>query len=143
MEPSDMKKHQPATLKCTHRTAGLVFIILGTFFLLTGCAALYKIIGLTPEQTAEQVAQDQDATQQIIQQVRWTTHEIITTTLAGAGAILSGLLTRWLGTERKITTAMITGIEKSTDSTVKQNVKAKAIAAGVEPQLAARVRALT
>lgn len=138
-----MKNHKTAILNCSYHTAGLTFIILGSFFLLTGCAGLYKILGLTPEQTATQVAQDQDATQQIIQQVRWTTHEIITTTLAGAGTILSGLLARWLGTERKITAALITGIEAAPGTGVKESVSAKATAAGVEPKLHARVVALT
>ncbi|GAI05594.1 unnamed protein product, partial [marine sediment metagenome] len=82
------KKNQPTILKCTYHTAGLAFIILGTFFLLTGCAALYKALGFTEEQTQEQVQQDQDAAKDIIEQVRWTSHEIVSTAIAGAGAIL-------------------------------------------------------
>ena len=138
-----MKNQKSATLKCTYHTAGLVFIILGTFFLLTGCAGLYKILGFTPEQTAAQVAQDQAAAKEIIEQVRWTSHEIVSTAIAGAGTILSGLLARWLGTERKITTALITAIEKADDSTVKTLANDKATSAGVEPQLHARVIKLT
>lgn len=137
------KKTTQTTLHCHHNTAGLIFIILGTFFLFTGCAQIYKFLGLTEDQIQTQVAQDQDATQQIIQQVRWTTHEIITTALSGAGTILSGLLARWLGTERKLTTALITGIESAQNPTVKESVKEKAISAGVEPILHKRVLALT
>lgn len=133
----------PAHLKCTHNTAGTIFIVLGALFVLTGCGQIYRTLGLTEEQTQEQLAQDQNATQQIIQQVRWTTHEIITTGLSGIGAILSGLLARWLGTERKITTALITGVEKAADTTAKEEIQKAATAAGIEPQLHSRVVALT
>ena len=134
---------KPAILACTQTTATIVFILVGSLFIFIGCAHLYKTIGLTDEQAAEQVSQDQDATTQIIQQVRWTAHDIITTAIAAAGTILSGFLARWLDTERKMTTAMITGVEASTDSTVKELIQAKATAAGVETQLHARVVSLT
>ncbi|MBA7709906.1 hypothetical protein ES703_118832 [subsurface metagenome] len=94
-------------LHCTQTTATIIFLLIGSLFIFIGCEKLYKTIGLTEEQTAAQVAQDQDATQQIVQQVRWTTHEIITTALAGAGTILSGLLAKWLGTERKMIVAVV------------------------------------
>lgn len=134
---------QSTVLRCSQKTAVILFILIGSLFILIGCEQLYKMIGLTEQQTAAQIAQDQEAAQQIIQQVRWTTHEIITTALAGAGTILSGLLARWLGTERKITTALITGIEKTNNSNVKESVNRTATAAGVEPQLHTRVVALT
>lgn len=132
-----------ATLNCKHNTAGLIFIAIGSIFILVGCTKLYDSLGLNPEQTAAQVAEDQEAIQKIIGQTRITTTEIITTALAGVGAILSGLLAKWLGTERKITTALITGIEAADPGAVKEEVQKKAIAAGVEPQLHAKVVALT
>lgn len=130
-------------LHCTQTTATVVFIIIGSLFVFTGCAALYRALGLTEKQTANQVAKDQADRQNLIDQVRFTTTEIITTAVAGAGAILSGLLARWLGTERKITAALITGIETAEDATTKETVKAKATASGIEPALHARVLKLT
>lgn len=137
------KKRSETTIHCTYKTAATILLIIGCLFSFYGCAQLYRTIGLNEEQTATQVAEDQEATQQIIHQVRWTAHEIISTTVAGLGAILSGLLARWLGTERKITTAMITGIEAADPINIKESVQAKATAAGVETKLHARVVALT
>ena len=139
-----MPKNSAKTiLHCSHNTAGIVFILIGTLFILTGCTALYKALGLSDQQAQDQTAKDQTDRQKIIDQVRFTSTEIIITAVAGAGAILSGLLARWLGTERKITTALITGIEAAKDPNVKKSVAAKATAAGIEPSLHRRVTALT
>ena len=59
------------------------------------------------------------------------------------GAVLSALLAKWLGTERKITKALITGIEDNNADQTKLFVKGRADAAGIEPQLHTRVKALT
>lgn len=124
-------------------TAALILIILGSILLLAGCTQLYRTIGLTPNQVQQQTALDQAAIQLTIEQARTHFWQIVSATIGGAGTILSGLLARWLGTERKITAAMITGIEKAPQNAVKQSITAKAVAAGVEPKLNARVRALT
>ena len=121
----------------------ITFILIGCLFCLAGCAQLYKLIGLTDQQTADQVAADQTARQKIAEGIRLTTTEIITTAVAGLGAIASGFLAKWLGTERKITKALITGIESTTDVPTKRAVKENATAAGVENKLHARVKALT
>lgn len=63
--------------------------------------------------------------------------------MAGAGAILSGLLARWLGTERKMTNTLITAIETNDSNTLKEIIKAKATKNGIQPKLEARVQALT
>ena len=123
--------------------AALLLIFLGSTLFLIGCAQLYKFFGLTPEQTAAQAAQDQDAIQKTIEQIRWTTHEIISTTIAAAGAIASGFLAKWLGTERKMTAVMIDAIESEPSHDLKKTITAKATSAGIEPQLNARVKALT
>jgi len=128
---------------CKHTITATALLILGILFTLIGCAQVYEKLGLSPEQTENQVQQDQAATQQILNQTRTTTTEIISTTLAGLGAIASTILARLLGTERKITTALITGIEESTDKTVKSTVQTKATNAGIENQLHKRVIALT
>lgn len=137
------KKRSPQIIRCTYKTAATILMTFGILFTIIGCSQLYRTIGLNEEQTAAQVAQDQDATQQIIHQVRWTTHEIISTTVAGLGTILSGLLAQWLGTERKMTTVLIKGIESADQNTAKESVQQKAILAGVENQLSKRVAALT
>jgi len=134
---------QSTVLRCSQKTAVFAFILIGSLFCLAGCAQLYKFIGLSDEQTADQVAADQADRQKIIEGIRMTTTEIITTAIAGLGAIATGILAKWLGTERKITTAMITGIEDAHASDVKASVKRNATAASVESKLNARVKALT
>ena len=135
--------NKTTTLNCSHNTAGLILILIGSLFAFIGCTQLYKTIGLTDEQAADQVAKDQSDRQQIIEGIRFTTTELITTAIAGIGAIASGILAKWLGTERKITTALITGIEAVESVNVKESVQAKATAAGVETALHSRVLSLT
>lgn len=130
-------------IRCRHNTAGLILILIGTLFVFTSCTAFYRAIGLTDEQAKAQTEKDQESRQNLTDQFRLTTTELISSAMAGAGAILSGLLARWLGTERKMTTALITGIEKADTPNVKKYVKAKAITAGIESKLNARVQALT
>ena len=121
----------------------LTFILIGSLFSLAGCAQLYKLLGLSDRQAADQVAADQTARQEIIQGIRLTTTELITTAIAGIGAIASGFLAKWLSTEKKISKAMITGIEKANELTVKTSVHKQAVAAGIESKLHTRVKALT
>lgn len=139
-----MVSTKPKTvLQCSQTTATIVFILIGTLFILTGCAQIYKSLGLTEEQIDEQVSEDQKTIIRTITQVRTTTAEIITTAVAGLGTIASGFLAKWLGTERKITAALITGIESAGDLRAKESVKAKATASGIESALHARVVKLT
>ena len=137
-----MPQHQ-TFLRCSQKTATILFILVGSLFCLAGCAQLYKLIGLSDEQTADQVQKDQADRQKIIEGIRLTTTEIITTAVAGLGAIATGFLAKWLGTERKITKVMITGIEKANNTNVKESIATAAGAAGIEPKLHARVKALT
>ncbi|MBA7484094.1 hypothetical protein ES707_19618 [subsurface metagenome] len=139
MKPTKSK----AILQCTQTTATFLFILLGSLFVLTGCAQLYRTIGLSDEQTATQIAKDQASRQEITDKIRLTTTELVLTITSGLGAIASGLLAKWLGTERKITTALITGVEVSNNNSVKETIKAKATSAGIEPLLNKRVIALT
>ena len=130
-------------LNCTQQTAAILFILIGSLFIFTGCVQVYKLLGLTEEQTEQLLAEDQKTIIRTITQVRTTAAEIITTTIAGLGAIVSGFLAKWLHTERKITKVLITGVESADSSNIKKTIKAKATAAGIEPKLAARVQALT
>lgn len=127
----------------TVRTLALALIGLGFLFTLVGCAQVYKFLGLTEKQTKEQVSKDQKTIIRTITEVRTTTADIISATVAGIGALASGLLARLLGTERKITKAMIVGIEKTPELDVKKNVRTEAISAGIEKALHKRVASLT
>ena len=134
---------QPTLLNCSRTTATVTFILIGSLFCLVGCAQFYKAIGLSDEQIAAQVAADQTDRQEIIEGIRLTTTEILTTAVAGIGAIASGFLARTLGTEKKINKVLITAIEPDSNSSLKTRIKAKATAAGIEKKLNARVKALT
>lgn len=137
-----MLNHQ-TILPCSLRTAAILFVLIGTLFTITGCLQLYKTIGLTDDQVQDQLTKDQDSRQKIIQQVRFTTTEIITTALAGIGTIASGILAKWLGTERKITSTLISAVESTKNPDLKETIKNKATSAGIEPKLHKRVSALT
>ena len=134
---------QSTVLPCSQKTAVILFIIIGSLFTITGCAQLYKLIGLTEKQTQDQLDQDQETIIRTITLTRNTAADIITTAVAGLGTIASGFLAKWLGTERKITKAMIAGVEKSKNPDTKQSITTAALAAGIEPQLHKRVKALT
>ena len=134
---------QTTILNCSQKSAFFIFSLIGILFILAGCAQVYKALGLTEEQTQEQVSEDQKTIIRTVNQVRTTTAEILTTALAGLGTIASGFLAKWLGTERKITKALIAGIEKSAPGSVKESVHQQATNAGIEPQLSKRVAALT
>ncbi len=136
----------PNTLKTSDRsikTTAVLVIVLGFMFMTVGCAQIYKTLGLTEQQTAEQLTEDKKTIIRTITTVRTTTADLITSIVAGIGAIASGFLAKWLGTERKITKSLIQGIENAATTTTKQDVKEKAIANGVNKALTKRVAALT
>jgi len=137
-----MERHLK-TCETAIRTAPLTLICLGILFSMVGCAQFYKMIGLTEKQTTDQVSEDQKVIIRTISEVRTTAADIVSASVAGLGAIASGLLARLLGTERKITKALIVGIEKTPELDTKKNVRDQAISAGVEKALHKRVVSLT
>ena len=137
-----MSQHQK-TPDRTVKTLAMALICLGVLFSITGCTQIYKLIGLTEEQTNEQVDLDRQVITRTITEVRTQAADLITTAVAAAGTIASGLLATWLGRERKITKALIVGIENSPELDTKKNVRNAAISAGVEKALHKRVEALT
>lgn len=159
-----MPKHQ-TLLRCSHRTAALFLSTIIILFVLVGCAALLRSAGLSADQAADQEARLKaalaDAVTDAVADVQTGLGEghdlealalktaseflwkIVAASASTAGVVLSGLLAKWLGTERKINKVLITSIESAKDLDVKATVKTKATAAGIEPKLAARVRALT
>lgn len=134
---------QPTLLKCSQTTATFLFILLGSLFVFAGCAQLYRSLGMTEDQVSEQVAADQEVRGAIVNTIRTTSTEMISTVLAGIGAVVSGFLAKWLGSERKMTKALITGIEDSSSKTTKETVHAKATDLGIENKLHRRVASLT
>ena len=86
---------------------------------------------------------DQAETIRFIETNRELFWQIATVATAGVGTILSALLARWVGVERKISGAIIAGVESADNGDVKKAVQAKAVAAGVEGKLAKRVKAIT
>ncbi len=134
---------EPTLLKCSRTTATILFILIGSLFVFAGCAQLYRSIGMTEDQVNEQVAADQQVRGSIVNTIRTTSTDMISTALAGLGAIVSGFLAKWLGTERKITKALITGIETNDSKSTKEAVRALSIVAGVEKKLHKRVASLT
>lgn len=159
-----MQYHQ-TFFNCSRATATIIITITILLFVLIGCASLFRSAGLTDQQAAEQTAQLQTALQGAataaiadIQTGLQEGHDLKTIAvktssafiwkiIAAAGAslgiVLNGLLARWLGTEKKMTRAMIAAVEKTPNNNVKESIKAEAQLAGVEPQLHRRVQALT
>ena len=159
-----MPKHL-TILNCSRRTATIVILSILALFLLIGCASLFRSAGLSDDQAAQQTAELKlalaDATASAIATAQaglTQGHElktiavktasvflwkIIAAGASSAGIILTGLLAKWLGTEKKITKALITGVEKSKNITAKTQIYKKASAAGIETQLHKRVQSLT
>lgn len=138
-----LPNRKTTTINCPHQVAGIILITLGILFLFIGCRQLYEWSGQTPEQAQQSTTHDTQAVIQTITEaapLAWKLAAILATSI---GTILTGLLAKWLSTEKKVTKALITGIEKAEDKTVKQTIKAEALAAGVESVLHSRVKQLT
>lgn len=112
-------------------------------FATVGCAGVYKAIGLTQEQTAEQVGEDQVMYVRLIEQGRGVFWQVATAVLGGLGTVATGVLGKYLHTERKITKAAILGIERNDGKDVKGAVKDAAKKLGVTQPLAKRVDKIT
>lgn len=112
-------------------------------FVAIGCGTIYKAMGLPPEKVTEQTAKDEVVIVEAIEQGRDIIWPIVSTAMAGVGAMTSGLLLKWLSMERRITGAMIAGVEKSNDGNAKQAITVESLKRGVGMQLNKRVRKLT
>ncbi len=152
-------------LRCSRNTAMLIITATIFLFIVIGCQSLFRSTGLTDEQALEQTAQLKaaliTATSEAVATVQTgleeghdlktiavkATSSFLWKMIAAAGAtvgvVLNGLLAKWLSTEKKINKALITGVEKSNNTDTKETIASIAGAAGIEPQLHARVKALT
>ena len=156
---------QSTVLNCKTSTAKIVILAIAGLFLLIGCTSLLRSSSMTQTEAAQEkarlehalVAAAAEAVADIhtglaeghdIKTLALTTGseflwKMIAAGASTAGLILSGLMAKWLGTERKITKVLITAIENTDNNIIKETVHKKALDAGVEPKLAARVQALT
>lgn len=156
---------QSTVLKCSRTTAIIILVTSSLLFLLVGCPAFFRSAGLTDDQAAEQTAKLKSAlegaTAAAIADIQTGLAEghdlktiavkasssflwkIIAAAGATVGVVLNGLLAKWLSTEKKITKALITGIENNHDKNPKQAVHSAAVAAGIQPKLHKRVKSLT
>lgn len=124
----------------------LVLVILFVFLsacLLTGCQSLVDLLqegGMDLDQVS------QDAHTFALDEVEhWTDFawQLVTVFVSGLGAGVAALLSKWLIKERKISRAMIEGIEASNPANVKNSICKYAGIHGVQTALHKRVKQLT
>ena len=157
--------HHQTILHCSRRNALLILAAIFLLFLTIGCAAMLRKTGLDQVEadqiTATAMSALERAAAKAVENIKtgldqghdlktiavktstafaW---QIATIAASTIGAVLSGLLAKWLGTERKITAALISGIEKNPTGNVKESVQARATKRGILKQLDRRVQALT
>lgn len=157
--------HHQTFLRCSHRTAALILCAIIALFLLLGCAAMLRKTGIDQAEAdrlaaiAEQnlaaaaaeavhniktgIDRGHDIKSIAVKTTSPFAWKLATIGASTIGAVLSGLLAKWLGTEKKMLAATITGIEHNPTGNVKESVEARATARGVEKQLHRRVQALT
>jgi hypothetical protein len=158
-----MQKH--LVLNCSRTTATIIISLTIFLFILIGCQSLFRSAGLSNEQAALQTAELKKAIalagSEAIENIQTGLSEghdlktiavktssafiwkIIAAAGASLGVVLNGLLAKWLSTEKKINKALISGVEKTNNTDTKEMIASIAGKAGIEPQLHARVKALT
>jgi len=120
-----------------------LLVIVGVCCMTISCTAIYKTLGMTPEQTSEQLIKDSAAVAAAVDAGRVLFWQIVSSVLGGGGTILCGLLAKWLGMSNKMLAAVITGVEAAGQAETKAAIMQVALATGIEPKLDARVQALT
>ncbi len=130
-----------------------------------GCAAMYRRMGYSAIDAEAEAQTDRDAIAaavtegitagqlekaertEYIQAKLKAARSGLWQALAAGVAALSGVVTTTFGyllkRERKVTAAVITGVEKANSESTKASIKLTALAAGVETTLNKHVRALT
>ena len=110
---------------------------------LLGCATWYEQMGFTKDESQALAAKDRTKFLEVKQQADSIFWESMSVAIAGAGTLLSGLLGKYLLSERKISKAVILGVENAANDEVKATIEKTAIALGVEDKLSKRVESLT
>lgn len=112
-------------------------------YAIIGCASGYKMMGYTDEESEILAGKDRGELTKLIDQSRSIFWEIATMITAGIGTIASGFLSKLLMSERKITKAVISGVEDVKENGVKESIQKSAKLLGVENKLNKRVKKLT
>jgi NAD/NADP transhydrogenase beta subunit len=107
------------------------------------CTSFYKTLGFSDAAAAVQAAKDANAIAAAVDQGRDIFWQLATALIGTAGTVLSVLMAKWLNTEKKLTAAIIGGVEQADNSNVKASIQNIATAAGVEKLLKTRVDSLT
>jgi len=143
----------------------IVLVACIVVYLIAGCASAYKAMGLTSEQAAAAVDKDKAAAQKAGQEVRdalarvlageqvpmesaidnarVTLWQAVSAAIGVVAAAGGAIMTKAIGTERKMSAALIAGVEKANPDNVKKSIAVQSIQRGVGVKLAARVRKLT
>lgn len=121
----------------------LCLMIITGLFLVVGCGSFYKILGVPPAEVDKLVQDDSLRTLQAVQEGRTIFWQAATAVMSSLGAVVSVLLGKYLQVERKMSKAMIMGIEKVEGNTVKGEVAKQAARYGVDDSLKKRVIKLT
>lgn len=121
----------------------LCLAIITGLFLVVGCGGFYKMLGLPSPEVDELVKDDALRTLQAVQEGRTIFWQAATAAIGSLGAVVSVLLGKYIQVERKISKAMIMGIEKSEGNGVKGQVAKQAVRYGVDKPLTKRVTKLT
>jgi len=143
----------------------IVCVLFAAVFIIIGCANAYKALGLTDEQAQAAVEKDKAAAQHAGQEVRdalarvlageqvpmedaistarVTLWQAVSAAIAVVGAAGGAILSKALGTERKMSAAIIAGVEKANPEKVKESIAAEAANRGVKVQVHKRVKKLT
>ncbi|GAI72736.1 unnamed protein product [marine sediment metagenome] len=101
------------------------------------------MIGVPPAEADELVKDDSLRTFQIVQEGRTIFWQAATAVMGSLGAVVSVLLGKYLSVERKMSKAMIMGIEGVEGTGVKGKVAKQAARYGVDNPLKRRVAKLT
>ena len=119
------------------------FFLLALGSLMPGCGILYRSAGFSTADVAKLEAEDNVFTREVVTYLRALSWE----TVYGVTALLGGVLTGWLGlrvrTERKITKAVIQGVEKGSSKGAKPLILKEAMKLRVSKALHRRVKKLT
>lgn len=123
--------------------AAWALIVVSLSLTVTGCVQLYKALGMTEEQAQEEHGKDVEELRKALSEGRVLFWQIVSGVVAAAGALVTGLLAKWLGQEKKIVQAVVAGVEKAGNGKVKEAIHDSALAMGVEGALSKRVQTLT
>ena len=119
-------------------------LILGGFaYLLVGCADVYRSLGMTDEEAVEQQGKDTVEIIKAIESGREVFWQAATAIVTGLGAVISAVLAKWLGTEKKVSGAAISAVVRDGNGDVLKLLRAEAAAQGVGKTMANRIDAAT